>query len=111
MARYKPNDFVNEYHGKLCMHSDVSFAKRGKTLYTQRRCNARDLTKHPYTALEQRNMAIFTNTRTAIAALTQQEKDAYRTAWADYKGTRYSTLNGYIFGLEYAKAKAAYQGN
>ena len=111
MAQYKPNDFVKEYHGKLCSHSDVSFAKKKKTLYTMKRCNERDLTRHPYTAGETRVKAIFRNTHTAMAALTEQEWAAYRTAWAAYKGTQYSYFRGFVFGQEFQKAKAIYDGN
>ena len=47
MARYIPNEFVEEYHGKLCSHSAISFAKKGKTKYTMKRCNPRNLTHTP----------------------------------------------------------------
>lgn len=39
MSKYIPNEFVKEYHGKMCMHSDVYFAKRNGTLYTGKICN------------------------------------------------------------------------
>ena len=107
MARYIPNEFVEEYHGKLCSHSAISFAKKGKTKYTMKRCNPRNLTKNPYTQNELRVHSLFKTTRTAIKNLTLAEKTAYQTAWAAYSGDRYSTLNGYIFAQEYAKAKAA----
>lgn len=109
MAKYVPNEFVEEYHGKMCTHSAVSFAKRGKTKYTMKRCNERNLEKHPFTENELKNQAIFRATRAAISALTTTEKAAYKEAWRTYEGGKYYNLNGYIFGQEYAKAKAAYE--
>ena len=52
MARYKPIDMVDHYHGKICSHSDTYFQKRGDTLCTGRICNPRDLSKKPYSPEE-----------------------------------------------------------
>lgn len=109
MSKYVANEFVEEYHGKMCMHSTVSFAKRGKTKYTMKRCNERNMEKNPFTGKELKNQAIFRATREAISALTPAEKLVYQEAWRAYKGDKYYNLNGFIFGQEYAKAKAAYE--
>ena len=41
MAKYEPIEMVKSYSGKICEHSDVYFAKKGKTLYTGKICNPR----------------------------------------------------------------------
>jgi len=106
---YKPIDMVKSYWGKLCTHSDFSFARKNDTLYTMKRCNDRDLTKHPYSAAEIKNKVVFKNARTAMASLTTQQVAAYKAAWAADPNTKYAYLQGYIFAQEYTKAKAAYE--
>ena len=39
MAKIEPMDLVKSLSGKLCGHSDISFAKKGDTQYTMKRCN------------------------------------------------------------------------
>ena len=92
---------VKYYRGKICTHSDIYFAKKGKTLYTGKRCNPRDLNKDPYSADELATHTKFTQTIAAVKALTPEQKAAYETAFANQK--KYATLNGYIFAQEYAK--------
>ena len=41
MAKIQPMDLVKSMSGKLCGHSDISFAKKGDTQYTMKRCNKR----------------------------------------------------------------------
>ena len=43
MAKITPMDLVKSMSGKICGHSDISFARRGETQYTMKRCNERDL--------------------------------------------------------------------
>ena len=91
---------VKEYHGKLCMHSDVYFAKRNGTLYTGKICN-------PYkgdpsaaqTAVRTKFKTAQTAARTALADATQHA--ALLAAFKAQK--RYKTLWGYAFAQEYAK--------
>ena len=52
MSKIIPMDLIKSMSGKVCSHSDMYFAKRGKTLYTGKRCNPRDLDKDPYTEKE-----------------------------------------------------------
>lgn len=78
MSKYIPNEMVKEYHGKLCMHSDVYFAKRNDTLYTGKICN-------PYngepTAAQTAQRAKFTTARAnAATALADPEKAILRGA-------------------------------
>ena len=100
MSKYIPNEMVKEYHGKLCMHSDIYFAKRNGTLYTGKICN-------PYkgepTVAQTAQRAKFTtaraNAKTALADATQ--RDAYLAAFKAQK--KYKEFNGYVFAMEYAK--------
>ena len=89
---------VKEYHGKICEHSDVYFAKKGRTLYTGKICNPR--TK-PFSAEELARQAKFTQARAAVKALTEEQKAEYETAFQ--KQTKYVSLQGYMFAQEYAK--------
>lgn len=104
MAKYKPIDMVKEYHGKICEHSDTYFQKRGKTLCTGRICNPRDLEKDPLSADEIAVRTKFASARAAVKALTEEQKAVYAEAFANQK--KYSTLQGYMFAMEYAKLGA-----
>lgn len=101
MSKYVPIEMVKYYRGKICTHSDIYFAKKGKTLYTGKRCKPRDLNKDPYSADELATHTKFTQTIAAVKALTPEQKTAYETAFANQK--KYATLNGYIFAKEYEK--------
>ena len=91
-------DLLLSLSGKLCGHSDIYFANRKGTLYTGKICN-------PFTGtpsalqIAQRNK--FRTVMQAIAALTQEEEDAYETAFKRQK--KYKTLRGYMFAQEYEK--------
>ena len=98
MSKYVPMEMVKEYHGKICEHSDVYFAKKGRTLYTGKICNPR--TK-PFSAEELARQAKFTQARAAVKALTEEQKAEYATAFKNQK--KYMSLQGYIFAQEYAK--------
>ena len=89
---------VKEYHGKICEHSDVYFAKKGRTLYTGKICNPR--TK-PFSAEELARQAKFTQARAAVKALTEEQKAEYATAFKNQK--KYVSLQGYMFAQEYQK--------
>lgn len=101
MAKFKPIDLIKSLRGKLCSHSDVYFAQKGKTLYTGKLCNPR--TK-PFSAEELARQAKFTQARAAVKALTPEQKAAYAEAFANQK--KYATLAGFIFAQEYAKLGA-----
>ena len=91
-------EMVKEYHGKICEHSDVYFAKKGRTLYTGKICNPR--TK-PFSAEELARQAKFTQARAAVKALTEEQKAEYATAFKNQK--KYMSLQGYMFAQEYEK--------
>ena len=101
MAKYKPIDMVKEYRGKICEHSDTYFQKRGKTLCTGRICEPRDLEKKPYSEKEVAVREKFKQARAAVKALTEEQKAEYARAFKNHK--KYSSLQGYIFAMEYAK--------
>ena len=98
MAKYEPIEMVKSYSGKICEHSDVYFAKKGKTLYTGKICNPR--TK-AFSAEELARQEKFAQARAAVKALTEEQKASYATAFANQK--KYSSLQGYMFAQEYAK--------
>jgi hypothetical protein len=98
MAKYIPMELLLSLSGKLCGHSDVYFANRNGTLYTGKICNP--FTGEP-SALQIAQRNKFKQVVIAIAALTQEEKDAYETAFRKQK--EYKTLRGYMFAQEYAK--------
>ena len=98
MSKYVPMEMVKEYHGKICEHSDVYFAKKGRTLYTGKICNPR--TK-PFSAEELARQAKFTQARAAVKALTEEQKAEYATAFKNQK--MYVSLQGYMFAQEYEK--------
>ena len=91
-------EMVKEYHGKICEHSDVYFAKKGRTLYTGKICNPR--TK-PCRTEELARQAKFTQARAAVKALTEEQKAEYATAFKNQK--KYMSLQGYMFAQEYEK--------
>jgi hypothetical protein len=106
MAKYHPIDMVKHYRGKICMHSDTYFQKRGKTLCTGKICHPRDLSAKPYSQAELARMDKFAQARAAVKALTAEQIAAYQTAFeAQLKSPKpkYSYLQGFIFAQEYAK--------
>ena len=98
MAKFKPIEILKTLSGKVCSHSDMYFANRGNTRYTGKICNPR--TK-PFSAAELARQAKFAAATAAVKALTEEQKAAYREAFANQK--KYNTLYGYMFAEEYAK--------
>jgi hypothetical protein len=98
MAKITPMDLVKSMSGKICEHSDISFAQRGNTLYTQKRCNPRTT---PYSDAEIERQNKFKTALTNVAALTQEEITAYKTAFKNQK--KYTSLRGYMIAMEYEK--------
>ena len=99
MAKIEPMDLVKSMSGKLCGHSDISFAKKGKTQYTMKRCNPRTT---PYTEAELARQEKFAQVRAAMKALSEEQKAEYAAQFKKSPG-KYTTLNGYIFAKEYEK--------
>ena len=83
--------------GKICGHSDVSFAKRGNTLYTQKRCNQRT---SPYSEKELAHQAKF---KAVQASTTARVKAADPADVAAFKAQKkYDNFRSYIWALEWA---------
>ena len=99
MAKIIPMDLIGSMSGKICGHSDISFAKKGKTQYTMKRCNPRTT---PYTEAELARQEKFAQVRAAMKALSEEQKTEYAAQFKKSPG-KYSTLNGYIFAKEYEK--------
>ena len=97
MAKIIPMDLLSSLSGKVCGHSDISFAKKGKTQYTMKRCNPRTT---PYTEAELARQEKFAQVRANIKALSEEQKAEYAAQFKKYPG-KYTTLNGYIFAKEY----------
>ena len=99
MAKIIPMDLLSSLSGKVCGHSDISFAKKGKTQYTMKRCNPRTT---PYTEAELARQEKFAQVRANIKALSEEQKAEYAAQFKKSPG-KYTTLNGYIFAKEYEK--------
>ena len=99
MAKIEPMDLVKSMSGKVCGHSDISFAKKGKTQYTMKRCNPRTT---PYTEAELARQEKVAQVRVAMKALSEEQRAEYAAQFKKSPG-KYSTLNGYIFAKEYEK--------
>jgi hypothetical protein len=99
MAKIEPMDLVKSMSGKVCGHSDISFAKKGKTQYTMKRCNPRTT---PYTEAELARQEKFAQVRAAMKALSEEQRAEYAAQFKKSPG-KYTTLNGYIFAKEYEK--------
>ena len=64
-------------------------------------CEPRDLNKKPYSAEELAAQTKFAQARAAVKALTAEQKTAYATAFKNQ--SKYASLQGYMFAMEYAK--------
>ena len=96
MALIKPMELLASMSGKICGHSNKYFAVRNGTQYTGTICN-------PYTGEPtEKQLAVrqkFADTYTAMAALTEEQKAEYETAFRRQK--KYRSLRGYIFAQLY----------
>ena len=98
MAKLKPMILVDRLSGKVCSHSNTYFAERYGTQYTGTIC--KPFTGEP-TDKQIANRQKFADTYAAMAALTEEQRDAYKEAFKKQK--KYRSLRGYIFAQEYAK--------
>ena len=100
MAKITPMDLVKSMSGKICGHSDISFARRGETQYTMKRCNERDLKTNPYTPEELAHQAKFKAVATSTAARVKAADPADVTAFQAQK--KYKSFRSYIWAQEWA---------
>ena len=105
MATYQVIDLVKSWSGKICEHSDFYLAYNGKTGYSGKICNPRDLSKKPYSEAELAVRQRFKQAREAVNALTAEQIQEYQKQWEAQKTIKYVTLRGFMFAKEYAKLK------
>ena len=95
MAIFKPMDLLSSLSGKLCQHSDFSFAQRGDTKYTMKRCNPR--TSEPSEA----ELAQRTKFATISAAVNARLKANSAEDLAAFKAQKqYKTMRSFLWHLE-----------
>ena len=95
MAKYIPIDTIKSMSGKVCGHSDISFAKKGETLYTMKRCNER--TSEP-TEKELAQRAKFGAISAAVNARLKAKDPADVAAYEAQK--KYKSFRSYLWALE-----------
>ena len=100
MAKIIPMDLIGSMSGKICGHSDISFARRGETQYTMKRCNERDLKTNPYTPEELAHQAKFKAVAASTAARVKAADPADVTAFQAQK--KYKSFRSYIWAQEWA---------
>ena len=97
MAKITPMDLVKSMTGKICGHSDISFAKRGNTQYTMKRCNKRTT---PFSEQELAHQARFKAVAASTAARVKAADPADVTAFESQK--KYKSFRSFIWALEWA---------
>ena len=98
MAKIVPMDLVKSMSGKICEHSDISFARRGDTQYTMKRCNER--TSEPSEA----ELAQRTKFATISAAVNARLKANAPEDVAGFQSQKkYKTMRKYLWVLESEK--------
>ena len=95
MAKIEPMDLVKSMSGKICGHSDISFARKGNTQYTMKRCKKR--TSAP-TENELAQRAKFAAVSLAVNARIKAQDPADLAAFHAQK--KYKTLRKYLWQLE-----------
>ncbi len=97
MSRVKPIIYIESLSGKACMHSDVSFFKRGRKTFTRTLCYSRT---SPASALELANRARFklASQRTSAIMREAEQRSNYVTTWNKRK---YYTLRDWVFHCVY----------
>ena len=96
MAKYTPMDLIKSMSGKICGHSDISFAKRGGTLYTQKRCNKRTT---PFSEKELAHQVKFKAVSASTAVRVKAASEEDMTAFKAQK--KYDSFRSYIWHLEW----------
>ena len=98
MSKIKLEAPFRQFRGKICKHSDIIYKEMYGETFTSQICN-------PYTGdpteaqIAQRER--FAQAKTNVAALSTEEKQTYREAFA--KQRKYKTLQGYMLAQEMAK--------
>ena len=98
MSQIKPMGLVESMSGKLCGHSDIYFFRKNGKVFSGKMCNP---SKKEPTANQTAQRAKFAQARAAVKALTSEQKAAYEESFKHQ--SKYPSLHGYIFAMEYAK--------
>ena len=98
MAKYVPMELLSSLSGKLCGHSDISFAKRGDTMYTQKRCNKRT---SPYSQDEMARQEKFKAVSASTRARMKDPGKVMQDQAAFKEQSKYKTFYQYVFRQEW----------
>ena len=98
MAKFKPIELMSEIHGKLHGRSEYYAAEKYGTQFTGKIGEITVPATENQTTARQR----FATAHANANALSQEEKNAYATAFKRDPG-KYKSLQGYIFAMEYEK--------
>ena len=98
MSQIKPMGLVESMSGKLCGHSDIYFFRKNGKVFSGKMCNP---SKKEPTANQTAQRAKFAQARAAVKTLTSEQKAAYEESFKHQ--SKYPSLQGYIFAMEYAK--------
>ena len=96
MAKIVPMDLVKSMSGKICEHSDISFAKKGDTQYTMKRCNERT---SPPSDKELAQRAKFKAVSEAVNARLKADAPEDLEGFKAQK--KYKTMRSYLWALEW----------
>ena len=100
MSKVKPMGLIESMSGKVCEHSDLYVFRRNGKIFTGKRCHPS--TKAPTEAQTAQQNKFATARANAAAALADPQQSAALLA-AFKNQQKYSTLNGYVFAMEYKK--------
>ena len=98
MAKFKPMELMSEVHGKFSGDSEYYAAEKYGTQYTGKIGEI----KVPPTQNQLDAQEKFATARTAVLALSQEDKAAYAAAFKKNPG-KYKSLQGYMIAKEYEK--------
>ena len=97
MAKIVPMDLVKSMSGKICEHSDISFAKKGDTQYTMKRCNKRSSAPSEAELANQAKFkAVAASTAARVKAADPADMDAFKAQ------KKYKSFRSYIWAQEWA---------
>ena len=101
MAKFQPMDLLKSLSGKVCGHSDISFAERNGTKYTMKRCNERST---PFSEEELAHQAKFKAVAASTAARVKAAAPEDKAAFNAQK--KYKSFRSYIWAQEWASYTA-----
>ncbi len=94
-------ELLSSLSGKLCEHSDISFCKRGDTMYTQKRCNERNYNTNPLSTKEVAHREKFAAVRAAVMARKVDPTKLAADQAAFKAQKKYKTMYSFLWNLEW----------